>query len=72
MTNDQHTRDRASLLDMIEAIDRILVYMQDVDQQDFFANSEKQDAVLRRIIVLGEATKRVSSQFREQNFEIPW
>ncbi len=31
MTNDQNTRDRASLLDMIEAIDRILVYMQDVD-----------------------------------------
>lgn len=54
MTNDQNTRDRASLLDMIEAIDRILVYMQDVDQQNFFANSEKQDAVFRRIIVLGE------------------
>ena len=43
--------------------------------QDFdalAANIEKQDAILRRITIIGEATKRLSPEFRLQHPEIPW
>jgi uncharacterized protein with HEPN domain len=35
-------------------------------------NFEKQDAILRRITIIGKATKRLSKEFREQHYEIPW
>jgi uncharacterized protein with HEPN domain len=39
---------------------------------DFLNNDEKQDAVLRRILIIGEATKRLSPEFRENHSNIPW
>jgi uncharacterized protein with HEPN domain len=35
-------------------------------------NQEKQDAILRRIMIIGEATKRLSPMFREEHSSIPW
>lgn len=35
-------------------------------------NIEKQDAILRRITIIGEATKRLSKEFRTQHPSIPW
>lgn len=40
--------------------------------EQFAINEEKQDAVLRRITIIGEATKRLSSEFREVNSHISW
>jgi uncharacterized protein with HEPN domain len=65
-------RDRESVLDIIEAVRKILTYTADVTLTEFLANDEKQDAVLRRILVVGEATKRLSSEFRQRYPEIPW
>ncbi|WP_347338293.1 HepT-like ribonuclease domain-containing protein [Synechocystis sp. FACHB-383] len=33
---------------------------------------EKQDTILRRITIIGEATKRLSLDFRDRHSEIPW
>jgi uncharacterized protein with HEPN domain len=65
-------RDKESILDIIEAVKKILAYTADVTLADFLTNDEKQDAVLRRILVVGEATKRLSSEFRQRYSEIPW
>jgi uncharacterized protein with HEPN domain len=65
-------RDRESVLDIIEAVKKILAYTAGVTLVEFLANDEKQDAVLRRILVVGEATKRLSSEFRQRYPEIPW
>ena len=49
--------------------------MQYADGQDLdslAANVEKQDDILRRITIIGEATKRLSNEFRLQHAEIPW
>ena len=35
-------------------------------------NEEKQSAILYQVIVMGEATKRLSPEFRAQHPEIPW
>jgi uncharacterized protein with HEPN domain len=66
------SRDRESVLDIIEAVKKILAYTAGVTLPEFLANDEKQDAVLRRILVVGEAMKRLSSEFRQRYPEIPW
>lgn len=35
-------------------------------------NDEKVSAILYQIAVIGEATKRLSQEFRQQHPEIPW
>lgn len=35
-------------------------------------NDEKVSAILYQIAVIGEATKRLSQEFRQQHSEIPW
>ncbi len=42
------------------------------DATDFYANSEKQDAVIRRIEIIGEATGKISIEIRQKYPEVPW
>jgi uncharacterized protein with HEPN domain len=65
-------RDKESVLDIIEAVKKILIYTAEVTLAEFLANDEKQDAVLRRILVIGEATKRLSPEFRQRYPDVPW
>jgi uncharacterized protein with HEPN domain len=66
------SRDQEALIDIVEAIKLILHYVEGVDFASLAANIEKQDAILRRITIIGEATKRLSKDFREQHPTIPW
>ncbi|MGL5083905.1 MAG: HepT-like ribonuclease domain-containing protein [Microcoleaceae cyanobacterium] len=66
------SRDRETLIDIVEAIKLILRYVEAVNFANLAANIEKQDAILRRITIIGEATKRLSKDFREQHPTIPW
>jgi uncharacterized protein with HEPN domain len=65
-------RDQEALTDIIQAIELIFQYIGSTDRQTFARNIEKQDAILRRITIIGEATKRLSPEFRQQHPEIPW
>ncbi|MCU0569579.1 MAG: DUF86 domain-containing protein [Oculatellaceae cyanobacterium Prado106] len=65
-------RDREALIDILGAIKLILQYVEGVDFANLATNIEKQDAILRRITIIGEATKRLSKDFREQHPTIPW
>ncbi|WP_204140276.1 DUF86 domain-containing protein [Halomicronema sp. CCY15110] len=66
------SRDQEALVDILEAIKLILQYAAGQDFDALTANVEKQDAILRRIMIIGEATKRLSNGFRLQHPEIPW
>lgn len=66
------SRDRESIFDIIDSINKILNYTAGMTLAEFMVSDEKQDAVLRRILVIGEATKRLSSEFRQRHPEIPW
>jgi uncharacterized protein with HEPN domain len=55
--------------DSIEAIKR---YTTGLTKADFFSSSEKQDAVYRRLEVIGEAANRLPDEFRNQYPMIPW
>jgi uncharacterized protein with HEPN domain len=64
--------DGAYLLDVLESAKSIRAYLVRVSVEDFKANTEKQDAVNRRIEIIGEATRHLSPQARAQFPEIPW
>lgn len=65
-------RDNASLLDIYKAINRILLFSKGLTKSDLKSNEEKQSAILYQVIIIGEATKRLSMDFRNSNSTIPW
>ena len=55
-----------------DAINSILEYTKDLNKNDFNSKEIIQDAVIRRIEIIGEAVKNVSIDFREVYSNIPW
>jgi uncharacterized protein with HEPN domain len=55
-----------------DSIESILDYTKKLDKSDFENKAIVQDAVIRRIQVIGEAVKNISSTFREKYSAIPW
>jgi uncharacterized protein with HEPN domain len=57
---------------IFQSLTKAVEYLKDVDYNDFLNDEEKQDALIRKIEILGEATKRVSMKLRERYNQIPW
>lgn len=53
-------------------IDSILRYAKGLDYDSFLEKQIVQDAIVRQLEIIGEATKRVSTEFRNSNPQIPW
>ncbi len=59
---------------ILEAIDRIRNYVKDLDEAGFLASNIVQDAVIRNLEVIGEASRnieRVHAEFAAAHPEIP-
>jgi uncharacterized protein with HEPN domain len=65
-------RDRATLLDLALASQRVLEFIGDQSFESFAQDLKTQSAVVLQILILGEAAKRLSSGFRNRHPEIPW
>jgi uncharacterized protein with HEPN domain len=65
-------RDQAFLLDIWQAAQTIVMFSQGPDRKSLGESQEKQSAILYQIIVIGEAVKRLSPEFRRQHPEVPW
>jgi len=65
-------RDVALLWDMREAAREIVGFTQDTEFAQFTANKMLRYAVERQLIVIGEAAKRISENFKTTHPEIPW
>ncbi len=57
---------------ILNSINRILYYISGKDREEFEADLLTQDAVVRQLEVIGEATKRVSKELRSKHPDIPW
>ena len=63
-------RDQQLILDIINSINLILEYTQGIDWHAIHVKD--QDAIILRFIIIGETTKRLSSDLRDHHPEIPW
>ena len=60
------------LEDISESCGLIESYIAEISEGEFYVDSEKQDAVIRRILIIGEAAKHIPKESREQWNHIPW
>ena len=60
------------LRDILESIGRINRYVGNMTLEEFRARDETQDAVVRKIEIIGEAAKRLPSEFQGLHQDIPW
>lgn len=65
-------RDETYLADILDAARLALTFIEGVDQETFEQDLMRQAAVARQIEIIGEATKRLSEEFRVDHPEIPW
>ncbi|MGQ0556170.1 MAG: HepT-like ribonuclease domain-containing protein [Nitrospiraceae bacterium] len=63
--------DRIYLLHIRDAIQHILTYTTS-GKDSFFADRKTQDAVIRNLEIIGEATKRLSASLKNANPDIAW
>ncbi|MGB3294337.1 MAG: DUF86 domain-containing protein [Phormidesmis sp.] len=65
-------RDLQSLLDIYQSAELVAAYLQGVSWNSFLNDGKLQDAVIRRLSIIGEAANRVSQAGRLSRPEIEW
>lgn len=55
-----------------ESIDWIARYTANISKQEFLDSVQIQDAVLRRLEIIGEAVKNLPDALKEKNPAMPW
>jgi uncharacterized protein with HEPN domain len=65
-------RDLQSLLDMLQSAQIIMNYMAGRSQNELTTDLQFQDAMIRRLLIIGEASKRVSATTQQVLSTIPW
>lgn len=63
--------DRIYLLHIRDAIQHIVEYTE-AGQESFLADRKTQDAVVRNLEIIGEATKRLSPSLKDAHPDISW
>lgn len=66
------SRDREYLQDILEAARLAAEYVADKSEAEFLADVQCQDAVVRRLEVIGEAARRISDETRGVLPDVPW
>lgn len=71
-------RDLAVILDIVFACRDVESFLRDVERADFLAEEagdeerKTRSAVIHQLLVVGEATKRLSHELRAANPQVPW
>ncbi|MCA9930464.1 MAG: DUF86 domain-containing protein [Anaerolineales bacterium] len=65
-------RDQSYLLDILQAAKLIQEFTAGVGKDAFDSDLKTQSAVIRQLEIIGEATKRLSGEIRNQHDDIPW
>lgn len=65
-------RDDAHLLDILQSARLARQYVEGLDRESFMREPQVQDAVIRRLEIIGEAARRVSDETRMNLPGLPW
>lgn len=63
---------RMFLEDILGSIDKIGKYVRRLDYEDFIRDNKTLDAVIRNLEIIGEASKNISDDIRNEYKNIPW
>lgn len=64
--------DKDLIEDILICLSKIQSYIEGISFEDFKEDSKTQDAVVRNLEVIGEATKLLSKEIKAQFPAIPW
>lgn len=68
----QLDRNRTYIQDILNAIQLCGIFIQGMTFEQFEKDLKTVSAVQHQILIIGEATKRLSAEFRNQHHHIPW
>ncbi len=57
---------------ILESIRYIESFVKNKSKSDFLKSVQLQDAILRRLEIIGEATKNISEEFKFTHPDLPW
>lgn len=63
--------DQTYLLHILEAIEKIQKYLGEISFEEFSSSDMIVDAVVRELEIIGEASRNLSDDFRDQHSNIP-
>ncbi len=66
------SRNLNSVIDILVAAKLIRKFIGNIDKEIFESDLMCQSAVIRQLEIIGEATKRLSREFRNTYSQIPW
>jgi uncharacterized protein with HEPN domain len=65
-------RDREHLLDILESARLAIRYIANKTEEEFLADTQLQDAIIRRFEIIGEASRRISDGMQSVLPNLPW
>lgn len=65
-------RDSETLLDIQRAAQKIIQFKQELERETFLTDEKTQSAIVFQLLIIGEATKRLSMALRQRHPNIPW
>ena len=68
----ERIRDKGRLEHILESIDYAIDFAKGMGFEDFKTDMMLQFAIIKNIEIIGEASYKLSNEFREQNHEVPW
>jgi len=66
------SRDKEYVIDLLEAAKLALSYVSGKTKDEFLKDTQCQDAVIRRLEIIGEAARRISDETRATYPKLPW
>ncbi len=69
---NKNPRDKQYLLDILNAAQIAMYYIEGITYEQFSQNLQLQDALVRRLEIIGEASRRVSDSGRQDIPNIDW
>ena len=57
---------------ILESIEAVEQHIKGLTKEDFFKSVKTQDAVIRRLEIIGEATKNLPNDYKEAHPDVSW
>ena len=65
-------RDIDFIEDILICLEKIKQYISDYSYDDFLNDYKTQDAIIRNIEIIGEASKKISPELKSKYTKVPW